>query len=199
MVQRPRPDTIGMKRFFQFVFEIAKVVLIALVIVVPLRVFVFQPFLVRGDSMEPNYHSGDYLIVDELSYRLRSPERGEVIVLKFPFDPSQRFIKRIVGLPGETVEVKDGKVVVYGKTSEGREAMVLDESEYIPLDLQTPGSVRVDLKEQEYFVLGDNRPFSSDSRKWGVLEKDLIVGRVFLDVFSLEAFAAKEIIQKESY
>ncbi|MFH1289983.1 MAG: signal peptidase I, partial [Nanoarchaeota archaeon] len=171
-----------MKRLFQFVFEIAKVVLIALVIVVPLRVFVFQPFLVRGDSMEPNYHSGDYLIVDELSYRLRSPERGEVIVLKFPFDPSQRFIKRIVGLPGETVEVKDGKVVVYGKTSEGREAMVLDESEYIPLDLQTPGSVRVDLKEQEYFVLGDNRPFSSDSRKWGVLEKELIVGRVFLDV-----------------
>lgn len=186
-----------MKGLFQFGFEVAKVVVIALVIVVPLRVFVFQPFLVRGDSMEPNYHNGDYLIVDQLSYRLRSPERGEVIVLKFPFDPSQRFIKRIVGLPGETVEIEDGKVVVYGEAGEGREAAVLEES-YLPFDLETPGSVRMELQEQEYFVLGDNRPFSSDSRKWGVLEKELIVGRVFLNVFSLEAFA-KEITPKEVY
>ena len=187
-----------MKGLFQFGFEVAKVVLIALVIVLPLRVFVFQPFLVRGDSMEPNYHSGDYLIVDQLSYRLRSPERGEVIVLKFPFDTSQHFIKRIVGLPGETVEVEDGKVVVYRGEEGQREAVVLDESMYLPLDLVTPGSVRIELREQEYFVLGDNRPFSSDSRKWGVLEKDLIVGKVFLNVFSLEAFA-KEIIPKEAY
>ena len=187
-----------MKGLFQFVFEIAKVVIIALVIVVPLRVFVFQPFLIRGDSMGPNYHSGDYLIIDQLSYRLRAPERGEVIVLKFPLDPSQRFIKRIVGLPGETVEVKDGKVVVYGEEENGRDAVVLDESTYLPLDLQTPGSVRINLQEQEYFVLGDNRPFSSDSRKWGVLEKEFIVGKVFLNVFSLEAFA-KEIIPKEAY
>ena len=147
--------------------------------------------------MESSYHNGDYLIVDQLSYRFRSPERGEVIVLKFPFDPSQRFIKRIVGLPGESVEVKDGKVVVYG-TDDGRAAKVLDESEYLPLDLETPGSLRIDLREQEYFVLGDNRPFSSDSRKWGVLPGELIVGRVFLNVFSLEAFA-REIVPKESY
>lgn len=173
-------------------------VIIALVIVVPLRVFVFQPFLIRGDSMEPNYHSGDYLIIDQLSYRLRSPERGEVIVLKFPLDPSQRFIKRIVGLPGETVEVKDGKVVVYGKVEGTRDAVVLDESTYLPLDLTTPGSVRIALAEQEYFVLGDNRSFSSDSRKWGVLEQEFIVGKVFLNVFSLQAFA-KEIIPKENY
>lgn len=182
-----------MKGFLQFGFEIGKVVIIALVIVAPLRLYVFQPFLVRGDSMEPNYHTGDYLIVDQLSYRFRSPERGEVVVLKFPLDPSQRFIKRIVGLPGETVEVKDGKVVVYGEEEEnGRDAIVLDESIYLPSDLSTPGSVRVDLREQEYFVLGDNRPFSSDSRKWGILEKDLIVGRALWSVFSLNAFA-KEI------
>jgi len=187
-----------MKGLFQFGFEIAKVIVIALVIVVPLRVFVFQPFLIRGDSMEPNYHSGDYLIIDQLSYRFHAPERGEVIVLKFPLDPSQRFIKRIVGLPGETVEVQDGKVVVYGKEERRRDVVVLDESVYLPLGLQTPGSVRIDLAEQEYFVLGDNRSFSSDSRKWGVLEKELIVGKVFLNVFSLEAFA-KEIIPQENY
>lgn len=170
-------------------------VAIALLIVVPLRLFVFQPFLVRGDSMEPNYHNGDYLIVDELSYHVRGPERGEVIVLRFPFDSSQRFLKRIVGMPGESVEIKDGKVVVYGKE---REAVVLNESPYLPEGLETPGSLRIDLKQDEYFVLGDNRPFSSDSRKWGVLEERFIVGRVLVNVFSLQGFA-KELTPQEGY
>ncbi|MCH7552079.1 signal peptidase I [Patescibacteria group bacterium] len=188
-----------MKRILQFIFEVGKVVVIALVIVVPLRVFVFQPFLVRGDSMEPNYHTGDYLIIDQLSYRFRAPLRGEVIVLKFPLDTSQRFIKRIVGLPGETIEVKDGKVVVYGEEGSERAAIVLDESTYLSFNLQTPGSARIDLQEEEYFVLGDNRPFSSDSRKWGILEKDLIVGRVFFSVFSLERFVSlREILQSKT-
>ena len=188
-----------MKRILQFIFEVGKVVVIALVIVVPLRVFVFQPFLVRGDSMEPNYHTGDYLIIDQLSYRFRAPLRGEVIVLKFPLDTSQRFIKRIVGLPGETIEVKDGKVVVYGEEGSERAAIVLDESTYLSFNLQTPGSARIDLQEEEYFVLGDNRPFSSDSRKWGILEKDLIVGRVFFSVFSLKRFVSlREILQSKT-
>ncbi|OHA71203.1 MAG: signal peptidase I [Candidatus Wildermuthbacteria bacterium RIFCSPHIGHO2_02_FULL_49_9] len=187
-----------MKGFFQFALEVAKVVLIALVIVVPLRFLVFQPFLVRGNSMEPNYHNGDYLIVDQLSYRFESPERGDVIVFKFPFDPSQRFIKRIVGLPGETVEVKDGKVVVYGRDGEIKDAYVLDESSYLPPGLETSGSLRIDVRAREYFVLGDNRPSSSDSRKWGVVEEGLIVGKVFLNVFSVNAFA-KEIIPQEGY
>ena len=188
-----------MKRILQFIFEVGKVVVIALVIVVPLRVFVFQPFLVRGDSMEPNYHTGDYLIIDQLSYRFRAPLRGEVIVLKFPLDTSQRFIKRIVGLPGETIEVKDGKVVVYGEEGSERAAIVLDESTYLSFNLQTPGSARIDLQEEEYFVLGDNRPFSSDSRKWGILEKDLIIGRVFFSVFSLERFVSlREILQSKT-
>ena len=188
-----------MKRILQFIFEVGKVVVIALVIVVPLRVFVFQPFLVRGDSMEPNYHTGDYLIIDQLSYRFRAPLRGEVIVLKFPLDTSQRFIKRIVGLPGETIEVKDGKVVVYGEEGSERAAIVLDESTYLSFNLQTPGSARIDLQEEEYFVLGDNRPFSSDSRKWGILEKDLIVGRVFFSVFSRERFVSlREILQSKT-
>ena len=188
-----------MKRILQFIFEVGKVVVIALVIVVPLRVFVFQPFLVRGDSMEPNYHTGDYLIIDQLSYRFRAPLRGEVIVLKFPLDTSQRFIKRIVGLPGETIEVKDGKVVVYGEEGSERAAIVLDESTYLSFNLQTPGSARIDLQEEEYFVLGDNRPFSSDSRKWGILEKDLIIGRVFFSVFSLKRFVSlREILQSKT-
>lgn len=178
-----------MKGAFQFLFEAAKVIVIAALIVAPLRLWVFQPFLVRGDSMIPNFHNGDYLIVDQLSYRFRAPERGEVIVLKFPFDTKQRFLKRIIGLPGETVEVKDGKVVVYDQVGEAREAAVLDETSYLPDSLETPGSTLLTLHESEYFVLGDNRPFSSDSRKWGILPKQLIVGKVFLDVFSFETLA----------
>jgi signal peptidase I len=171
-----------MKGIISFAWELGKIGLVAALFVVPLRLYVFQPFLVKGDSMVPNFHNGDYLIVDELSYRFRSPERGEVIVLKFPYDPSQRFIKRIVGLPGETIEIKDGKVVVYHLDSQ--EVFVLDESTYVG-SLQTPGSVKVQLKEGEYFVLGDNREFSSDSRSWGPLQAKYVVGRMLWKVFSL--------------
>ena len=101
-----------MRKIFSFFWEIGKIALVAFVLVAALRLFVFQPFLVRGESMEPNFHNWDYLIVDEISYHFRSPERGEVIVFKFPNDPSQRYIKRIVGLPGETVEVQDGQVTI---------------------------------------------------------------------------------------
>ena len=172
-----------MRSVVSFLWEFAKIGVVAALIVIPLRVYVFQPFLVKGDSMVPNFHNGDYLIIDELSYRFREPVRGDVIVLKFPYDPSQRFIKRIVGLPGETIEVKDGKVVIYHQDSQ--EAFLLDESGYLRA-LQTPGSVKVQLKEGEYFVLGDNREFSSDSRSWGPLETKYIVGRMLWRVFSLQ-------------
>jgi len=167
-----------------FVWELAKIGVVAALIVVPLRMYVFQPFLVKGDSMVPNFHNGDYLIVDELSYRFQEPVRGDVIVLKFPYDPSQRFIKRIVGLPGETIEIKDGKVVIY--SADTKDASVLDETEYLG-SLRTPGSVKVELKEGEYFMLGDNRDFSSDSRSWGPLAAQYIVGRMLWKVFSLDA------------
>src|SRR3989338_11028918 len=102
-----------MKSTLSFLWEIAKIAVIALVLVVGMRLFVFQPFLVRGASMEPNFHNWDYLIVDEISYRFRDPGRGEVVVFKFPNDPSQRYIKRIVGLPGETVQVQEGQVTIF--------------------------------------------------------------------------------------
>lgn len=178
---------VGMKAFLRPLWEFMKIVVVALVIVLPLRLFVFQPFLVSGSSMEPNFHHGDYLIVDELSYRLRDPQRGDTIILRYPNNPSQRFIKRIVGLPGETVAVKDGKVLVQ---KEGEE-FVLDESVYLPSSETTPGSMSTTLKENEYFVLGDNRRFSSDSRSWGVLPAKDIVGRVFFKAISLKAFAAQ--------
>jgi len=176
-----------MKKFFSFTWEVLKIVVVAALIVVPIRYFLFQPFSVRGQSMEPNFESGDYLIVDEISYRFRAPERGEVIVFKYPQNPSQRFIKRIIGLPGETVEIKDGKVMFY---KEGI-PQVLDESGYL-FSFETPGDIRVTLSENEYFVLGDNRAFSFDSRKFGLLPREKIIGRVLLRAWPFSDLAKIE-------
>jgi signal peptidase I len=175
-----------MRKFLSFIWETAKIVIIALLIVIPIRYFLFQPFLVRGQSMEPNFENGDYLIVDEISYRFRNPQRGEVIVFKFPQNYSQRYIKRIIGLPGETVEIKDGKVIIYQKDSK---ALILNESSYLPSFLETSGNYRVTLAENEYFVLGDNRPVSSDSRRWGPLPRENIIGRVIFRAWPITALA----------
>src|SRR3990167_10287745 len=100
----------SIRKYLFVVWEFVQVIIIAAIIVLPIRYFVFQPFIVKGDSMVPNFHSGDYLIVDEISYRFSDVKRGDVVVLKYPLDASQRFIKRVVGLPGETLDIKNGKV-----------------------------------------------------------------------------------------
>lgn len=173
-----------MRKFFSFVWEVAKIVIIAAVIVIPIRYFLFQPFFVRGQSMDPNFGNGDYLIIDEISYHLRAPERGEVIVFKYPQDLSQRFIKRIIGLPGETIEIKDNKVMIY---QEGQ-LQVLNESSYLS-NLSTGGDLQITLGEDEYFVLGDNRPFSFDSRRFGILPGENIIGRVVFRAWPFVAMA----------
>jgi len=177
-----------MRTIFSFVLDVVKIVVIALVVVIPIRYFLFQPFFVRGQSMEPNFENGDYLIVDELSYRFREPQRGEVIVFKYPGDRSQRYIKRIIGLPGETIEIKEGEIVV---SSQGKQ-YVLDESRYLSSNFKTPGKILVTLGQNEYFVLGDNRFFSYDSRRWGLLPKEDLIGRVFLRILPFTALAKIE-------
>ena len=177
-----------MKKFFSLVWEIVKIVIIALVIVVPIRYFLFQPFFVKGQSMEPSFENGDYLIIDEISYQFRNPQRGEVVVFKYPHDPSQRYIKRIIGLPGETVEIKDGKVVIYNQSGE----QILEEAEYLNSSVYTPGDTSLTLGEEEYFVLGDNRVASLDSRRWGPLSENEIIGQVFLRAWPFTALAKVE-------
>jgi len=171
--------------FFLFVWEILKIVLIALVIVIPIRYFLFQPFIVKGQSMEPNFENSNYLIVDELSYRFRDPQRGEVVVFRYPKNISQRFIKRIIGLPGEKIEIEAGVVMMNGK--------ILDESKYLPSGVQTTGNTQISLDENEYFVLGDNRISSFDSRQWGVLPRKNIVGRVYFRAWPITALAKIEV------
>lgn len=177
----PVPEKPGfLKKAVEFAWEIFKILVIAAVIVLPIRYFLFQPFIVKGDSMVPNFQSGDYLIVDELSYRFGQPKRGDVVVFKYPLDSSQRFIKRIIGLPGETVDVKNGKVTV----TAGGKPVALEEN-YLPATLATDGTAHITLATDNYFVMGDNRPFSYDSRRWGVLPKEDIIGKAFLRVFPL--------------
>ncbi len=176
-----------MKDFLSFLLETIKIVILAIIIVFPIRYFIFQPFFVQGMSMEPNFFNSDYLIVDEITYRFRDPKRGEVIVFKYPQSPTQRYIKRIIGLPGETVIIKNGQITIIN----GNEKFVLDESRYLS-DSYTSGEIKASLSENEYFVLGDNRAFSSDSRRWGSLSKEFIVGKVYLRAWPFTALAKIE-------
>jgi signal peptidase I len=184
-----------------FLWEVAKVFLWALIIIVPIRIFLFQPFFVQGASMEPNFKDGDYLVVNEFGYKItnvlddfgmphiftvgafRELNRSDVVVFRYPRDLTQFFIKRIVGLPNETVKIEGGKVTIVNK--QNPEGLLLDEHAYIPGGLVTNGAVTIALKADEYFVLGDNRPFSHDSRAWGVLPEKDVVGKVLIRAWPL--------------
>jgi len=164
-----------LKQVFDFLLETLKLSVLAFLIVFPIRYFLFQPFLVSGNSMSPNFEDRDYLLVDEISFRFREPERGEVIVFRAPAEPSSRYIKRIIGLPNETIEIRDGSIFI----SSDNETEPLDESSYLASEIFTSGKLKITLKNDEYFVLGDNRLFSSDSRVWGILPEKNIIGKAF--------------------
>ncbi len=159
--------------------EIIRFSLVALLIVLPIRIFIAQPFIVSGASMETTFSTGQYLIVDQLTYHFENPGRGEVIIFRYPKDPSKFFIKRIIGIPGDTISISGREVTVVN--AEHPEGVLLDES-YI-LDMKPSATLTETLGENEYFVMGDNRDASSDSRSWGVLKRDNIVGRAFLRLF----------------
>lgn len=176
-----------MKQFFLASREILEVVLISLFTVFIIRSFLVQPFLVSGASMEPNFSDGNYLLIDELTYRFRPPERGEVTVFRYPGDTKTFYIKRIIGLPGERVLIQNGVVHIYNAAYPG--GLQLSE-DYIPPSVTTIGNVDRTLNPDEYFVLGDNRYFSFDSRNWGVLPKSDIIGVVRLRLLPIRSAGA---------
>jgi signal peptidase I len=159
-----------------FVFEIIQVVAISLAIIIPIRYFLIQPFYVNGASMEPNFYDHEYLIIDEISYRFGEPGRGDIIVFRYPSDPKQYFIKRIIGLPGETVEIVDGEIIIYNQQYPDGTYV---EEEYLS-NGYTIGQKKVKLRSDEYYVLGDNRSSSLDSRSFGPVNRDYVIGRVWL-------------------
>ncbi len=187
--------TTTIKSIALFIWDLAKVFFTAFVLVwLIIRPFIAEPFVVSGNSMVPNFHNREYLIVQKISYRFHVPERGDVIVFRYPLDPEQYFIKRIIGLPGDNVTVDQGRVTITNK--EHPNGFVLDEK-YLPnqnVTLGRPDPVSVD--DSHFYVLGDNRLQSSDSRVWGLLPKSDMVGKVFLRVLPLKLFG---IIQHYTY
>ena len=178
-----------------FLLEVVKVFILAFVIIVPIRIFLFQPFFVQGASMSPTFENGEYLIVNEIGYKKteigfegmkfftigpsKDLERGDVIVFRYPKNPKQFFIKRVIGLSGEKIEIKNGQVIIYNE--EFTEGFVLDESDYIPgVKTLAGGGISVKLNEESYFVMGDNRSASHDSRSWGPLGEDKVIGKVLI-------------------
>jgi|SRR3989344_3808003 len=180
-------DTI--KRALAAFVEILEIAAIAIVTVLIIRNFLVQPFLVNGASMEPNFSNNDYLLIDELSYRFREPTRGEVIVFRYPGDESTFYIKRIIGLPGERVAINDGVISVFAE--DDTTGLSLQET-YLSPGIFTRGDTNVSLGPSEYFVLGDNRSYSFDSRSWGTLPKDNLIGLVRLRLWPLTKVQAFE-------
>lgn len=166
--------------------EIVRFAIIALIIVVPIRMFIAQPFIVSGASMEDTFHSGEYLIVDQLSYHFDTPKRGEVIIFRYPEDTSKFFIKRVIGIPGDTISIRDDTVRI--SNTEHPDGFTLTEP-YVE-SMRPSGTVEETLGDGEYFVMGDNRDQSSDSRTWGILTQEKIIGRAFLRLFPVSEIDA---------
>ncbi len=151
--------------------------LMALAVFLVIYFFIARPFQVSGDSMFPTYKDKEYIFTNIVGLKLGHLSRGDVIVFKAPIDPTKDFIKRVIGLPGDTVELKNGSVYINGSK--------LDESNYLSSDVKTTGgnylaeNVTKQIPKGEVFVLGDNRPFSSDSREWGLLNESAIIGKSF--------------------
>lgn len=166
-----------LRRLGAFFLDILQVVVFAVSIFLFVYLLIMQPHKIKGDSMQPNYPDAEYLLTDKVTYRFKEPKRGDVVVFKAPVSEGEEFIKRIIGLPGETVSIRNNVIFVDGKK--------LDESGYLASSVITqPGAFlregdEITVPANHYFVLGDNRPHSSDSRSWGFVAKDKLNGRAW--------------------
>ncbi|MDO8444156.1 MAG: signal peptidase I [bacterium] len=172
--------------FWEFLIDLIKTGAIVFIIAFALRYFAVQPYIVDGESMMPNYQNREYLLAEKISYSVGNPQRGDVVIFKYPKNPSLNYIKRIIGLPDEKVQIANNQITIFNARHPS--GVVLTET-YILKDspTQTPNNsiYEITLKDNEYFVLGDNRGHSSDSREWGVLPKDNILGRSWLTLVPL--------------
>ncbi|MBI4779595.1 signal peptidase I [Candidatus Falkowbacteria bacterium] len=166
-----------LKKFFNYVFELIKVVVISLAIIIPVRYYLIQPFYVKGASMEPNFYDGEYILTDKVSYRFREPARGDVVIFKAPKNPELDYIKRIIALPGESIKIQNGDFFI---NNQKLNEVYLPNKTAFSGGLFLPQEKEIKIPQNSYFVFGDNRSHSSDSREWGPIQKSDIVGRAFL-------------------
>lgn len=174
-----------LKKISLFFLDIIETGVIALSIFIIVYLFIFQPHEVKGNSMHPSFEHADFLLTDKISYRFNNPQRGDVIVFKAPLNTQFDYIKRIIGLPGENIAVREEQIYINGKK--------LEES-YLPDDFSTrsgrflKNDQTANIPLGEYFVMGDNRNHSSDSRDWGTIPRENIVGKVWLRYWPLDRF-----------
>ena len=176
--------------FLYFLWDLVKTGAIVFAVAFSIRYFLIQPFIVEGSSMMPNYVDKEYLLAEKLDYFIGSPKRGDVVIFKYPNNPSVNFIKRVIGLPGETIQIQDSVITVIN--SGNSNGVALQEGAYLSSTVKTltdsKGQYTVTFADGEYFVLGDNREHSSDSREWGVLPRENIIGRAWLTLKPLDRF-----------
>ena len=184
------PETVKPPHSFRrSVWEWAKVIVIALVIALPIRFFIAEPFVVNGASMDPTFSTGEFLIVDRLTYDFEKPQRGQVVVFRYPGDPSIYYIKRIIGLPGETVCLNDGQVSISTSTPPACPGPLSLDQPFVAADHASHDTGTYTLTASQYFVMGDNRAQSADSRLWGPLPANLIIGQPLLRLTPLSAIS----------
>lgn len=176
-----------MAKRFAGLIEVVKVVAIVFLSAIIIRTFVFQPFVVEGSSMEGNFHNGEYLFIEKVSYKLKNPHRGDVVVFRYPRDVRYNYIKRVIGLPGEKIQIKDGKVSIDGSLLNED---YLTTGQQTVVDGKPELNYEITLEDDQFFVLGDNRTHSSDSREWGPLDKQFIIGRSALVLYPQSSFRA---------
>jgi len=169
------------------VWELFRFALLAIIIVLPIRIFIAQPFIVAGASMYPTLENGEYLIIDEISYRFQDPKRYDVIVFRYPENPKKFFIKRIIALPNEKIKIENGEIIIINQNNLTGFKLKQD---YIKNKSFENMEFKL-LKEDEYFVIGDNRIASYDSRSWGPVSKKLIIGKSFLRLLPLNKISFK--------
>jgi len=169
------------------IIESLRVFIVVVFIALLIRHFIFQPYVVEGVSMEPNLHHGEYLIISKFPYHLTKPKRGDIVVIKYPINPSFNYIKRIIALENETIQIVNGKVLING---EELIEPYLSGDQLTTIEGSTQTSYYLTLGNDQYFVMGDNRAQSSDSRNWGPISKSLIIGRLDLVVYPSSSFRA---------
>lgn len=174
------------------IYSLIETVLVALVLAIVLYLFIMTPHEVVGNSMHPTYKNGEFLMANKISYRMSEPQRGDVIIFKF--SDTQDFIKRIIGTPGDEIMIKDGKMYINGD--------LLDESSYLSESVITNGGSylhegqTITIPDGQYFVCGDNRTNSSDSREFGPIEEAKIKGKAWIVYYPFSEF---RVVQHESY
>lgn len=173
-------------RFYGFMIELLKTIAIVFVLAFIIRYFLIQPFIIEGSSMEPTYHDKQLILIDKISYRISAPKRGDVVVFESPQNHAIYYIKRIIGLPGDEVTIKNGSVFVNGKQIEEN---YLARGQKTTVEGMSSAELDQKVGKDQYFVMGDNRDRSSDSREWGLLDKELIAGKLLVVIYPRDSYS----------